>query len=678
MRGLWGSKIGLVSQNPQGALNPTLTIGRQLDEMGARHLGLARSRRARRRRWPCSTASTCPIPGPSSSATPISSPVACCSGAPSPWRCSPIPISSSSTSPPRRSTSPPRRSSSTCWRNCSDEFDLAILYITHNLGVVSRFCDRVVVMYAGEVFEEGAVADLFSRPLHPYTANLLHCVPRIGPRVAGTEAGWRPCPEACLRSTTCRAAASSPRAARWRWRACTVARPPLVEAATGRLTACLRWPVLLNDEGQRAAIHTEERRAGPLPGARRRRPEAPRKRGARGPRRRRRRPGTRHATPARAAASDRHGRRQGLPRPSPAHQVRAVDGVSLSFDRRQTFGLVGESGSGKTTLARMVAGLTPADRRHGLPGGQGAAAHRGQARPGRPCAVCRWSSRAPRARSIPGTRSARNSSAPSCGWPASTARRRRSAPSSCWRPSGSRRLPRPLPGGAERRREAAGGHRPGLRRRARPGHLRRTRVVAGRLGAGRAHEPAPRPSGRGRYLVPVHLPRPRGRAAPVPLHRGDVSGQAGGAGGGGAGALPALPPLHRGAAVGRARPRPDGACRPGAPARTARRRRATDDLRAAPSIPAARGIWATSAAPRSHRGGPRRAAGAALAPAAGPAGAGPAAGLRPTARPPLTPSAATSPTRSSGRSQRGGEASGRSRGAEARRDVRAAGREGGP
>ena len=59
------------------------------------------------------------------------------------------------------------------------EFDSAILYITHDLGVVTRICERVAVMYAGEFMEQTSLRDLFTRPLHPYTLDLLGCVPRF-------------------------------------------------------------------------------------------------------------------------------------------------------------------------------------------------------------------------------------------------------------------------------------------------------------------------------------------------------------------------------------------------------------------------------------------------------------------------------------------------------------------
>ncbi len=59
---------------------------------------------------------------------------------------------------------------------------MAIMLITHDLGVVAEVCDRVVVMYAGRVVEEGPVADVFRRPAHPYTEGLLAAVPRPGGR----------------------------------------------------------------------------------------------------------------------------------------------------------------------------------------------------------------------------------------------------------------------------------------------------------------------------------------------------------------------------------------------------------------------------------------------------------------------------------------------------------------
>jgi oligopeptide/dipeptide ABC transporter ATP-binding protein len=56
---------------------------------------------------------------------------------------------------------------------------MATILITHNLGVVAGMCDRVIVMYAGRIVEEGRTEDVFDHPEHPYTWSLLHSLPRI-------------------------------------------------------------------------------------------------------------------------------------------------------------------------------------------------------------------------------------------------------------------------------------------------------------------------------------------------------------------------------------------------------------------------------------------------------------------------------------------------------------------
>jgi peptide/nickel transport system ATP-binding protein len=72
------------------------------------------------------------------------------------------------------------------------EMDVAMILITHDLGVVARVADNVGVMYAGELVESGPAADVFGMPMHPYTRGLLRCIPQPGKTDRGSELGTIP------------------------------------------------------------------------------------------------------------------------------------------------------------------------------------------------------------------------------------------------------------------------------------------------------------------------------------------------------------------------------------------------------------------------------------------------------------------------------------------------------
>jgi peptide/nickel transport system ATP-binding protein len=72
------------------------------------------------------------------------------------------------------------------------ELGIAMVLITHDLGVVARIADRVAVMYAGQVVEEGTAADLFAAPRHPYTTGLMGCIPVPGRTPPGGKLGTIP------------------------------------------------------------------------------------------------------------------------------------------------------------------------------------------------------------------------------------------------------------------------------------------------------------------------------------------------------------------------------------------------------------------------------------------------------------------------------------------------------
>jgi peptide/nickel transport system ATP-binding protein len=204
-----------------------------------------------------------------------------------------------------------------------EEFNVAILMISHNLAVVSNVCDRVGVLYAGELVEEGRTAELFASPRHPYTGGLLACVPRFGmrkdtdplepipgrmPRVGETFAG-------CLFAPRCELARDT----------CRRDHPPLYSSGPDRLARCHYW----QEADARYAVSHEAEPRDNIPSN-----------------------GTRDNVPdALLTVRDAHVRfgRGG--------RVRAVNGVSFDVGKGEIFGLVGESGSGKSTVARAIAGL---------------------------------------------------------------------------------------------------------------------------------------------------------------------------------------------------------------------------------------------------------------------------------------------------------------------------------
>jgi oligopeptide/dipeptide ABC transporter ATP-binding protein len=117
-----------------------------------------------------------------------------------------------------------------------DEFGMAIMIITHNMGVVAETADRVLVMYAGRVIEEAPVATLFDRPLHPYTRGLLSCVPTLEQRKPRLEAIPGTLPEPGRRPPGCRFAPRCGLAIPL----CTEATPPLTNHGPDHAAACIR------------------------------------------------------------------------------------------------------------------------------------------------------------------------------------------------------------------------------------------------------------------------------------------------------------------------------------------------------------------------------------------------------------------------------------------------------
>jgi len=115
------------------------------------------------------------------------------------------------------------------------EEGMGVVFITHALPVVAEIADRVMVMYAGEVVEQGPVAEIFARPLHPYTAALLRSAPpedgSLPQAIPGTVPLPQHLPPGC---------AFAPRCAH-RQAACEATHPALEDVGPDRVTRCLRW-----------------------------------------------------------------------------------------------------------------------------------------------------------------------------------------------------------------------------------------------------------------------------------------------------------------------------------------------------------------------------------------------------------------------------------------------------
>jgi peptide/nickel transport system ATP-binding protein len=124
-------------------------------------------------------------------------------------------------------------------RDLQREFHMAIILITHDLGVVARMADRVAVMYAGEIVETGTAAEVFAAPSHPYTQGLLQCIPIPGRTKRGEHLGSIPgvVPSLIGEIAGCAFANRCPHAAD----ACR-SEPPARDLGPGRMVRCVLEP----------------------------------------------------------------------------------------------------------------------------------------------------------------------------------------------------------------------------------------------------------------------------------------------------------------------------------------------------------------------------------------------------------------------------------------------------
>ncbi|PYM99364.1 MAG: dipeptide/oligopeptide/nickel ABC transporter ATP-binding protein [Candidatus Rokuibacteriota bacterium] len=115
-----------------------------------------------------------------------------------------------------------------------ERYRLAMIFVTHNLGIVAKMCDRVAVMYAGRIVEAGPVEEIFRAPLHPYTRALLESVPRLGESAEWLTAIEGQPPDLAALPRGC---AFAPRCPRVMDR-CRAEEPPELAIAPGHSTRC--------------------------------------------------------------------------------------------------------------------------------------------------------------------------------------------------------------------------------------------------------------------------------------------------------------------------------------------------------------------------------------------------------------------------------------------------------
>jgi peptide/nickel transport system ATP-binding protein len=210
----------------------------------------------------------------------------------------------------------------------------AILFISHNLGTVVRVCDRVGVMYRGELVEDGSVRQIFTSPRHPYTRGLLECLPTLGrdKRQAPLVPIAGQVDPAGVRAPGCGFASRCAFVETVRCTSHAIALAA-VDGDAGHRVACVRAEELARMTPRRgtAAVHETSAPAPAVIVAQ-------------------------HLTKAYPAVRGLLRARRG--------PVRALRDVDLSVQRRRTVTVVGESGCGKSTLAKVLAGIESATSGH--------------------------------------------------------------------------------------------------------------------------------------------------------------------------------------------------------------------------------------------------------------------------------------------------------------------------
>ena len=234
MRHIRGSKVSMIFQEPMTSLNPVLTIDRQLTETLQLHKGMSRGD-ARKEAEALLLRVGIPDPPGRMKQYPHQF-----SGG---MRQRVVIAMALSCNPRLIIADEPTTALDVTiqaqilelMKALTTEFGVALIVITHNLGVVARYADRVNIMYAGKIIERGPAREIYGNPRHPYTVGLLNSVPRLDqPRRARLEPieGQPPdlinLPQGCAFRARCR----------WAVDRCAAEVPPLMRTGDGHWSAC--------------------------------------------------------------------------------------------------------------------------------------------------------------------------------------------------------------------------------------------------------------------------------------------------------------------------------------------------------------------------------------------------------------------------------------------------------
>ncbi len=215
-------------------------------------------------------------------------------------------------------------------RGLRAEMGTSVLFISHNLGVIRSMCDRVGVLYAGQLVEEGRTVELLNEARHPYTVGLLRCIPRAGLRkdlhrldtIPGTLPPLGTVMTGCVYVDRCPIATDQ----------CRTEKPPVVELANGHRSRCFYPDLAPNIPRNTEMLQITEIMVD-------------------------------QHEPVATTHDESLIQLAGLSKTfgKDDETVRVLSDIALSVAKGETLGLVGESGSGKTTLAKVLLGLTHPD-----------------------------------------------------------------------------------------------------------------------------------------------------------------------------------------------------------------------------------------------------------------------------------------------------------------------------